>query len=204
MSKFKDIKFRANQELKDAYDFDHKDPLFSLSKEEISGSKLSRRATLRLMAAAGGLTLAQVLPGLGPKVSLAAGHAGGHLRCAWAGVAEIITLDPARINQVLQFQIASNVLSGIMHIDNSLVAQGDLAESWDVSSNGLEYTITLRQGVTFHNGDKFNADDVLFTFNRSKDPEKSIHSRVIGNVNEAIKLNDHQVKFVLAKPQASF
>ena len=44
----------------------------------------------------------------------------------------------------------------------------------------------------------------MFTFNRSKDPEKSIHSRVIGNVNEAIKLNDHQVKFVLAKPQASF
>ncbi len=204
MSKFKDIEWLAKQELKDAYDFDHKDPLFSLSKTEMSGSKLSRRATLRLMAAAGGLTLAQVLPGLGPKVALAAGNSGGHLRCAWAGVAEIITLDPARINQVLQFQIASNVLSGIMHIDNSLVAQGDLAESWDVSSNGLEYVITLRQGVTFHNGDKFNADDVLFTFNRSKNPEKSIHSRVIGNVNEAIKLNDHQVKFVLAKPQASF
>ena len=35
MSKFKDIEFRANQELKDAYDFDHKDPLFSLSKEVI-------------------------------------------------------------------------------------------------------------------------------------------------------------------------
>ena len=145
-----------------------------------------------------------MLPGLGPKSAFAAGNHGGHLRCAWAGVAEIITLDPARINQVLQFQIASNVLSGLMHIDNSLVAQGDLAESWDVSSNGLEYTITLRRGVTFHNGDTFDADDVLFTFNRSKNPEKSIHSRVIGNVNEVVKLNDHQVRFSLAKPQASF
>jgi ABC-type oligopeptide transport system substrate-binding subunit len=204
MSKFKDIESKARQELKDAYDFDKKDPLFSLSRDEMRGPKMSRRTTLRLMAAAGGLTLAQVLPGLGSKAAFAAGSSGGHLRCAWAGVAEIITLDPARINQVLQFQIASNVLSGLMHIDNSLVAQGDLAESWDVSSDGLQYTITLRQGVTFHNGDKFNADDVVFTFNRSKDPEKSIHSRVIGNVNEIVKLNDHQVRFSLAKPQASF
>ncbi|MDA0361485.1 MAG: ABC transporter substrate-binding protein [Proteobacteria bacterium] len=204
MSDFSKIRRQAEKELKTAHDFDSKDPLFGLSKDEIGGPQLSRRATLRLMAAAGGLTLAQVLPGLAPKAVLAGSHGGGHLRCAWAGVGEIVTLDPARINQVLQFQIASNVLSGLMHIDNSLVAQGDLAESWDVSSDGLEYTITLRQGVTFHNGDKFDSDDVLYTFNRSKNPEKSIHSRVIGNVNEAVKLNDHQVKFILAKPQASF
>ena len=194
----------AEAELKAAYDFDPNDPLFSLTRDEMRGPKLSRRATLRLLAAAGGLTVAQVLPGLSMRPAMAAAHGGGELRCAWSGVGEIVTLDPAQINQVLQFQIASNVLSGLMHIDNSLVARGDLAESWEVSEDGTEYTMTLRQGVTFHNGDAFNADDVEFTFNRSKDPEKSIHSRVIGNVNEIVKLNDHQVKFVLAKPQASF
>lgn len=204
MTDTKDLFEKAQAELAEAYDFDPRDPLFGLRKDEMSGSKLSRRTTLRLMAAAGGLTLAQVLPGLAPKAALAAGHGGGELRCAWSGVGEIVTLDPAQINQVLQFQIASNVLSGLMHIDNSLVAQGDLAEGWEVSEDGTEYMIKLREGVTFHNGDAFNADDVVFTFERSKDPEKSIHSRVIGNVTELVKLNDYEVKFVLAKPQASF
>ena len=135
------------------------------------------------MAAGGALTLANVLPRLRPSPAFVGGHAGGELKCAWSGVGEVVTLDPAKINQVLQFQIASNVLSGLMHIDNSLVAQGDLAESWSVSPDGLNYTIKLKEGVKFHNGDKFTADDVLFTFNRSKDPEQSIHSRVIANVN---------------------
>jgi len=129
---------------------------------------------------------------------------GGELNCAWSGVGEIVTLDPAQIGQVLQFQISSNIYSGLMHIDNNLVAQGDLAESWEVSEDGLEYTIKLREGVTFHNGDAFDADDVVFTFNRSSDPAQSVHSRVIANVAELQKINDFEVKFVLKQPQASF
>ena len=200
----KDLMKRAESEMRDAYDFDPRDPLFGLTTDNLRGSKISRRTTLRLLAAGGTLGLAQVLPGLRPETALAAGHSGGELNCAWAGVGEIVTLDPAQIGQVLQFQIASNIYSGLMHIDNNLVAQGDLAEGWEVSADGLEYTIKLREGVTFHNGDAFTADDVEFTFNRSSDPEKSRHSRVIANVAELQKLNDLEVKFVLKKPQASF
>lgn len=200
----KDLLKRAEAELRDAHDFDPRDPMFGLTRDDLRGTTISRRATLRLLAAGGALTLAQVLPGLRPTAAVAAAHGGGELNCAWSGVAEIVTLDPAQINQVLQFQIASNVLSGLMHIDNSLVAQGDLAESWEVSADGLHYTIKLREGVTFHNGDAFDADDVLFTFERSSDPEKSIHSRVIGNVASLEKLNDLEVKFTLKQPQASF
>jgi ABC-type transport system substrate-binding protein len=200
----KDLIKRAKAEMRDAYDFDPRDPLFGLSRDDLRGSKISRRATLRLLAAGGALTMAQVLPGLRPTPARAAAHGGGELQCAWSGVGEIVTLDPAQINQVLQFQIASNVLSGLMHIDNNLVAQGDLADSWEVSADGLQYTIKLREGVTFHNGDAFNADDVVFTFERSSDPEKSIHSRVIGNVAQLEKLNDFEVRFTLKQPQASF
>ena len=195
---------KAEAEFRDAHDFDPRDPLFGLSQAEMSGPKLSRRATLRLLAAGGALTMAHVLPGLRPNPAMAAGHGGGELRCAWAGGAEIVTLDPARINQVLQFQIASNVMSGLMHINNDLVAEGDLAESWEISADGLTYTVKLREGVTFHNGDAFNADDVLYTFARSSDPEQSIHSRVIANVTDLEKLNDFEVRFTLSKPQASF
>ncbi len=199
-----DLIKKAQAELKEAYDFDPHDPLFGLNRSEMSGPTMSRRATLRLLAAGGALTMAQVLPGLRPTQAFAGGHAGGELRCAWAGVAEITTLDPAQIGQVLQFQITSNVLSGLMHINNNLVSEGDLAETWEVSEDGLTYIIKLREGVTFHNGDAFDAEDVIFTFNRSSDPEQSRHSRVIANVASLEKLNDLEVKFTLKQPQASF
>jgi peptide/nickel transport system substrate-binding protein len=198
----KNEKTRISRELENAYDFDPHDPLFGLNKSEFSGPVMSRRAVLRLMAAAGMLTAWHLMPGTGIRQAKAAG--GGTLNAGWSGVGEIRTLDPAQINQVLQFQITSNVLSGLTHINNELVAEGDLAESWTISDNGKQYTFKLREGATFHNGDKFTADDVLFTYNRSKDPNKSIHSRVLANVQSLEKINAYTVRFHLAAPQASF
>ncbi len=190
-----------DEELERAHDFDPKDPLFGLSRHDLSGPVLERRTVLRLMAAAGTLTAWHLLPGTGVTPAAAAG---GTINAGWAGVGEFRTLDPAQINQVLLFQIASNVLSGLTHINPSLVAQGDLARDWTVSEAGTEYVFNLREGVTFHNGDRFTADDVLFTYNRSKDTKISIHSRVVANVAGMEKLGDHKVKITLKAPQASF
>lgn len=193
---------RIQQELDQAYDFDPRDPLFGLGREELSGPNLKRRTVLRLLAASGTLAAWHLFPRVGMREAHAA--AGGHLTCGWAGVGELRTFDPAQINQVLLFQIASNVLSGLTHINAELVGQPDLAESWTVSEDGKTYVFKLRENVTFHNGDKFTAEDVVFTYNRSKDPENSIHSRVIANVAEVAALNDYEVKFSLMAPQASF
>jgi ABC-type transport system substrate-binding protein len=193
----------AVDELHDAFDFDREDPMVGLSHHDLSGMRLTRRSTLRLLAASGMLSAYHLIPGTG-AVRPAAAASGGTLRAGWAGVGEIITLDPAQINQVLQFQIMSNVISGLTHINADLIAEPDVAESWEVSADGKEYTFKLRKGVTFHNGDAFTADDVLFTYNRSKDPQKSIHGRVLKNVADVMKLDDHTVKFVLGAPQASF
>lgn len=189
--------------LAEAHDFDPRDPLFGLRRDELSGPRLSRRATLRLLAAGGALSAASLAPG-GLTRALAQGKPGGTLTCAWAGVAEIVTLDPGQMTQVLQFQITSNVLSGLTHIKPDLIAEGDLAESWEISEDGLVYTFQLRQGVTFHNGDAFTADDVLYTFARSSDPAKSIHSANLANVASLEKLSDYEVQFTLKAPQASF
>jgi peptide/nickel transport system substrate-binding protein len=192
---------RIREELRQAHDFDPRDPLFGLSRSELSGPRLDRRTTLRLLAAAGTLSAWHLMPGQG--VRRAAAQSGGELSAGWSGVGEFRTFDPAQINQVLLFQIASNVLSGLTHINPELVAEGDLAEDWSVSDDGKEWTFKLREGVTFHNGDPFTAEDVVFTYNRSKDPAKSIHSAVISNVVDVVADDDHTVRLVLGAPQAS-
>ena len=191
------------KDLEDAYDFDPRDPLYGLSKAQLSGPRLDRRTVLRLMAASGTLTAAHLLPGLAPRQAVAQ-QRGGTLEGGWSGVSEIRTLDPARIDQVEEFQISSNVLSGLTHIDGQFVAQPDLAADWKVSDDGTEYTFNLREGVTFHNGDPFTAEDVVFTFQRSKDPAQSIQTQVLVNVLDVAKVDDLTVRFKLARPQASF
>ena len=221
-----------HEELEWAFDYDPSDPMLGLSGKDLSGPKVSRRTVLRIMAAPARYRrrmLAACGPAAAPEPTAAPAEekpaeaataapeptkapeptavpeaeGGGELTAGWA-TAEITTLDPAQINQVLQFQIASMVLSGLTHINADLVAEADLAESWEVSDDGLEWTFNLRQGVTWHNGDPFTADDVVFTYNRSKDPEQSIHSAVLSNVTSVEKIDDHTVKFTLEKPQASF
>lgn len=54
--------------------------------------------------------------------------------------------------------------------------KGQLAESWDVSEDGLVYTFHLRQGVRFHDGTPFNADAVKFNFDRFLNPEAEQYS----------------------------
>ncbi|MFQ5565410.1 MAG: ABC transporter substrate-binding protein, partial [Paracoccaceae bacterium] len=196
-----DLRRHVRDGLQQAHDFDPLDPMVGLTAKDLSGPVLERRTVLRLLAASGALTAAHLMPGIGAAPAAAA--SGGTLRCGWSGVGEFRTIDPAQINQVLLFQISSNVLSGLTHINPQLVAQGDLAIDWEVNEAGTEYTFNLREGVTFHNGDPFTADDVVYTFQRSKDPEKSIHSRVIGNVTDVVRVTDHKVKILLAKPQAS-
>ena len=76
-----------------------------------------------------------------------------------------------------------------------------LAESWRESDDGLTYEFKLRQGLTFHNGDPFTADDVKFSFLRYRGTSaKLLHERV-----KAVEVVDpHRVRFVLHTPWPDF
>ena len=76
-----------------------------------------------------------------------------------------------------------------------------LAESWAESPDGLVYEFKLREGLTFHNGDPFTAEDVKFSFLRYKGASaKLLHERV-----QAIDILDaHRLRFVLHTPWPDF
>ncbi|CAN5828774.1 ABC transporter substrate-binding protein [soil metagenome] len=98
-----------------------------------------------------------------------------------------------------------------------------LAESWTAAPDGLSYTFKLRKGVKFHSSAKFtptrdfNADDVMFSYNRMADPNHPLAKTLPGatyayfddmdmkNIVDHIeKVDAMTVKFVLKKPEAPF
>jgi peptide/nickel transport system substrate-binding protein len=78
-----------------------------------------------------------------------------------------------------------------------------LAERWEISDDGTEYTFYLRQGVTFHNGEPFNADAVVFSWERAStaDFEYSDQWREADSVT---KIDDYTVKVTTPEPNALF
>ncbi|ADZ90080.1 ABC transporter substrate-binding protein [Marinomonas mediterranea] len=75
-----------------------------------------------------------------------------------------------------------------------------LATSWEWQDS-TNLVFKLRQGVTFHNGDSFSADDVVFTFNYVVSPESKIVTRKnVDWIDHAEKLDDYTVRLVLKKP----
>lgn len=63
--------------------------------------------------------------------------------------------------------VYANVFEGLTRIDQAGVVQPGLAESWVVSDDGLVYNFKLRENVRFHDGSAFDAEDVLFSFQRA-------------------------------------
>ncbi|MGF1666739.1 MAG: ABC transporter substrate-binding protein [Acidimicrobiia bacterium] len=80
-------------------------------------------------------------------------------------------IDPVNAPDVVAGNVAWQMFDALAFINEDGEIEPALAESWEVSEDGRTYTFTLRQGVTFHNGEPFNADAVVFTWNAGKNPE---------------------------------
>ena len=129
---------------------------------------------------------------------------GGHLNLG-NRVTEFTNLNPATVNQVIQFSITAEVLSGLVQLDTQLRPSPDLAESWTVSDDLLTYTFKLRENAQFHTGRQFTADDVVYTYDHQLDPDtQSIHTKGLEGVNRPEKIDDYTVEFTTAFPRASF
>ena len=136
----------------------------------------------------------------------AAGHHGGRLVVALR--AEPRTLNPVFAADVSSRDVIGRMSGDLIHINRLTQAtEGALAKSWKRSADGLTYTLSLRRGLRFSDGDAFDADDVVFTFKVLLDPAIAAPHRdllvVGGKPLTVTKVDSHTVRVTLAEPYAA-
>jgi len=131
------------------------------------------------------------------------GRAGGRLVVSLR--AEPKTLNPILALDAPSREVISAMQADLVHINRSTqLTEPALAKSWEVSSDGLEYTLRLRQGLRFSDGEPVDADDVVFTFRIYLD--ESLHSPqrdllIVGGKPIAVhKVDPYTLVFRLAQP----
>jgi len=118
--------------------------------------------------------------------------------------AEAESLDPALVAQVSGFSIMGSIFDGLVERDYNGSLVPVLAESWSLPDpNTIEFK--LRQGVTFHNGEPFNATAVKYSVERLLDP--NLNSPLLGAWPKAFQnvevVDDDPVRFHLSQPDAT-
>jgi peptide/nickel transport system substrate-binding protein len=138
--------------------------------------------------------------------SNAPGRFGGSITVA-------VRSDPKTLNPVLAVDEATREIIDCMNADlihiNRETQQTEpaLAKSWGVSHDGRTYTLHLRRGIRFSDGQPFTADDVVFSFQLYLD--EKIHSSqrdlliIVGKPISVEKIDDYTVRFQLAQPYAA-
>lgn len=120
------------------------------------------------------------------------------------------------------YEIPWNIYDRLVEVDvaddGTSSIEPSLAESWEISPDGLEYTFHLREGVKFHNGNDFTAEDVVYTFNRMLTETGTVNTEVVDQIKgsdevlagtaESIEgveaVDDYTLKVTLKEPFAAF
>lgn len=188
--------------------------------DELESGKLDRREFLRTTtllglsaatayAVAGKITGEEFVP-----QAHAQGASGGTIR---VGMAVMDVSDPAVYDWSEKGNIARQIIEPLVKIGTDDIAHPRLAESWETNDDVSQWTFKLRQGIKWSNGDEFNADDVIATFERWLDPAtgSSNQGRFIGlTVTEdgttkqapgsIERIDDYTVRFNLSSPMLAF
>jgi peptide/nickel transport system substrate-binding protein len=110
----------------------------------------------------------------------------------------IAQTDPAQISSDSEVLIANHVYDYLIDVDAENQIQPRLATDWTRSEDGLRYTFTLAEGVTFHDGSSLTAADVVYTFRRLRDTEGLPTTDLYSNITSMEATGDLEVTFTLS------
>ncbi|WP_312302547.1 ABC transporter substrate-binding protein, partial [Pulveribacter sp.] len=116
----------------------------------------------------------------------------------WAGANDILTADPHAQNHQTTHAFLQQVYESLVRYDEKFQVEPALATKWEQVSP-TQVRFTLRQGVKFHDGSPFTADDVVFSLTRAMTPPSNMMSAV-QSIKEVKKVDDHTVDVMLKGP----
>ncbi|UOM35833.1 ABC transporter substrate-binding protein [Acuticoccus sp. I52.16.1] len=111
---------------------------------------------------------------------------------------ELKSLDQYTLNETFSLGTLGNVYEGLTRRDKDLNIIPGLAESWEIVDD-TTWRFHLREGVTFHNGNDFTADDVVFSADRVRSEGSDLKTRIPADA-EFVAVDDHTVDVKLATP----
>ncbi|MDR2094678.1 MAG: ABC transporter substrate-binding protein [Treponema sp.] len=112
------------------------------------------------------------------------------------------TFDLLYANTLIEGQIGNNIYDGLLFFDEEGRPGPWLAERYEISEDGLDYSFYLRKGVKFHNGEEFRAQDVAFTIEYARGTPNG--STVTSLIKTVTVIDDYTIKLTLVEPVASF
>jgi len=120
-----------------------------------------------------------------------------------------VTLDPAMSQDEESNKVICNIFEGLVRFKpGTTEIEPCLAEAWQVSADGREWTFYLRKNVKFHDGTPFNSEAVQFNIERQMPPKRkedmAYSSFVFGMVEKVKIINSYTIKFFLKYPYAPF
>ena len=124
----------------------------------------------------------------------------GEMRWALYVTLSPVWFDPGEVSgQITPFWVLYAIHDALVKPMPGNLMSPSLAESWTVSADQRIYEFKLREGLRFHNGDPFTAEDVKFSFHRAKG-SKTLHDRV----REVTVVSPYRVRFTLTDPWPDF
>lgn len=120
-----------------------------------------------------------------------------------ANIYDAKSLDPIAITDMASAAVMYHVYDNLLAILPDATLEPRLALEWK-QLNDTDYAFKLREGVKFHNGEPFTAEDVKFTFERAMGPGGSMVRSLVEDVAAVEVVDDYNVIIKLKKPSASF
>ena len=129
---------------------------------------------------------------------------GGEVKTAWGATTKHYDIHQGGAPHILTSFY--NKLIGLDPTRGLAEITPELATNWEIAPDGMSFTFDLREGVKFHDGSDFNADDVVATFDRIIFPDKyegmiSTSKSLFDAVDVVEKVDDFTVKFTLKEPR---
>jgi peptide/nickel transport system substrate-binding protein len=112
-------------------------------------------------------------------------------------------LDPTVQQNAPTYQPAVLIGGQLFRYDANRQPQPDLVDTWEVSDDGLTYTMTLRDGLVYSDGTPLTMDDVLFTWDRVHEAA-AVNKTLIQNVVSLEATDDTTMVWTLSQPEANF